>query len=381
MDIHLTKEQAKSFILRKQGLWGEYRFKGKEGAYSYIAMTRSMQFDPVNLVGRSPELSLHARVEGYVPSMLYELLYEDRKLIDYFDKNLCIVLTEDYPCFKRRRDFAENWYHAKEISSYCDKVIDEITKRGPLNSAELGMNDKADWHWGETRKGRACLEHLYYTGKLCIHHKHGMVKSYDLIERCYPNVAAAEDPQKSDREHYAWRVYRRIGAVGMLWDRPSDAWLGIDGMKSQERQLAFCDLIESGKILPTYVDGLKVPLYIQSDDKGLLNETGESQRTEVLPPLDSMLWDRKLISALFDFQYSWEIYTPQSKRKYGAYVLPVLSGSDIVGRLEAVREGETLRVKNIWYENGKTRPENLDDCLNRLAAFNNCMKVEEQRSV
>ncbi|HRV72963.1 MAG TPA: hypothetical protein P5116_03660 [Eubacteriales bacterium] len=42
MDIHLTKEQAKSFILRKQGLWGEYRFKGKEGAYSYIAMTRSM---------------------------------------------------------------------------------------------------------------------------------------------------------------------------------------------------------------------------------------------------------------------------------------------------------------------------------------------------
>lgn len=72
----------------------------------------------------------------------------------------------------------------------------------------------------------------------------------------------------------------------------------------------------------------------------------------LLPPLDSLLWDRQLIKALFDFQYKWEIYTPVLKRKYGAYVLPILYDKNLIGRIESVADYKTqcLTIKNIWFE-------------------------------
>ena len=91
-----------------------------------------------------------------------------------------------------------------------------------------------------------------------------------------------------------------------------------------------------------------------------------------------MLWDRKLIEALFGFQYSWEIYTPASKRKYGYYVLPVLYGDRLVGRIEpkADRKANSLTVQNIWFEPGvrqtKTLSGMIDKAVCRLARFNGC---------
>ena len=75
-------------------------------------------------------------------------------------------------------------------------------------------------------------------------------------------------------------------------------------------------------------------------------------RQEFLAPLDNLLWDRKLIAALFDFDYTWEVYVPKDKRKYGYYVLPLLYGERLVGRIEPVfdKKARQLTVKNIWYE-------------------------------
>jgi uncharacterized protein YcaQ len=91
-----------------------------------------------------------------------------------------------------------------------------------------------------------------------------------------------------------------------------------------------------------------------------------------------MLWDRKLIRALWDFRYSWEIYTPAAKRQYGYYVLPMLYGDRFIGRIEpkADRKARTLTVSNIWLEPGVSRTKRLssriDSAVLRLAAFNGC---------
>ena len=88
-----------------------------------------------------------------------------------------------------------------------------------------------------------------------------------------------------------------------------------------------------------------------------------------------------MLAALWDFRYSWEIYTPASKRKYGYYTLPVLWGSDFIGRIEAVadQKEDTLRVKNIWLEPGVRQTGKLqlafDRTLRRFARFNDCTKV------
>ncbi|MNP54312.1 hypothetical protein D3C76_1488570 [compost metagenome] len=93
------------------------------------------------------------------------------------------------------------------------------------------------------------------------------------------------------------------------------------------------------------------------------------------------MWDRKLINELFGFDYTWEIYTPAIKRKFGYYVLPLLYGESFIGRAEIIveRKTGTLVVKNIWYENGVKQTTQLrtalNRCLQKFALFNGCETI------
>ena len=105
-------------------------------------------------------------------------------------------------------------------------------------------------------------------------------------------------------------------------------------------------------------------------------------RLEFLAPLDPLFWDKAMIATLWDFRYSWEIYTPAEKRKYGYYTLPILWGEQFIGRIEAAADykGSTLLVKNIWFEPGIRLTKNirtsLERTVNRFSKFNGCTTVE-----
>ena len=100
----ITREQARQFILAKQGLIGQYRFTGKDGAYEYVRQAGCIQYDPVDVCGKNAELTLQSRVKGFTKPMLQKLLYKDRKLVDYADKELSIWPSEDWPYFSSYRD-------------------------------------------------------------------------------------------------------------------------------------------------------------------------------------------------------------------------------------------------------------------------------------
>ena len=133
------------------------------------------------------------------------------------------------------------------------------------------------------------------------------------------------------------------------------------------------------------VQGIRGQLYCRERDREMLLSamSGEhfSPRCEVIAPLDPMLWDRKLIRALFGFAYSWEIYTPAAQRKYGYYVLPLIVGEGFAGRVVAVRDekASALRVRHIWLEPGVRPTKKLDAAISgamrRLARFNGCREV------
>jgi uncharacterized protein YcaQ len=198
-------------------------------------------------------------------------------------------------------------------------------------------------------------------------------------------ILNAGPPFTTEEERFAWHVKRRIGAVGLLWNRTSDAWLGL-GMKPAERAAAFGKLLDDGIIFGVTVEGMKEPLYILTDDAAVLDTVLSANRftprCELIAPLDSFIWDRKLIKALFEFEYTWEIYTPVFKRKYGAYVLPLLYGEQFIGRVEVVcdRKTKTLIVKNIWYEDTVKQTKNFlsafKRCLKRFAQFNGCDNIQ-----
>jgi hypothetical protein len=240
-----------------------------------------------------------------------------------------------------------------------------------------------DWPWAPTTLSRAVLETLYFRGDLIIHHKKGNNKYYSLAEDYIEEmILNTEDPNKTEDDFTKWQVLRRIGSVGLLWNKASDAWLGINKFNGERRNNIFSLLLSENKIVGCKVEGIQATLYFLKEDeeliKTVLSQDAFKQRLEFIAPLDNMLWDRKLIRALFDFDYKWEIYTPKSQRKYGYYVLPVLYGNRFVGRIEIVLDKKVrqLNVLNFWKE-GNTK---IDDDfyklfqteINQFMFFNHC---------
>ena len=390
-------EEARHFILGKQGLLGTYRFVGKGGALQYIQQAGCIQYDPVDVFGKNAELTLQSRVKGFTRSMLAELLYVDRLLVDYSDKELSIWSREDWPYFSGYRAMSKVHGAGFEgIPELEARAIAFIREHGPVSSDTLPIEGKIYWHssmhWSghwqnQSHAARSVLEQLYTDGVLLIHHKSGSRKYYDLAERYFsPELLNAENPCPDDMALLRWRIKRRVGAVGMLWNRRSDAWLGIN-MSTEQRNAAINALEADGIIVKAEVESIRSPLFFLAEDIPLMEEVRQGAldtkpRLEFLAPLDPMLWDRKLVEALWDYHYKWEIYTPVNQRKYGYYVLPILYGDKFVGRIEAAadRKAATLVVRNIWYEDGvrptKKLARAIEGACRRLAKFNDCVQIK-----
>ena len=394
----LTKIQARQFILAKQGLLGSYRFYGKAGAYEYVQQAGCIQYDPVDVCGKNAELTLQSRVKGFQKTMLAELLYQDRLLVDYTDKELSIWPTRDWPYFsvfrERSRVHGAGFPGLAELES---EALSYIRSNGPVSSDTLPIDGEIFWHssihwsgnWEKNSKAaRSVLEQLYTDGILVIHHKNGSRKFYDLAERYLdPELLSANSPCEDEYAFLRWRVLRRIGAVGLLWDKNSMAFLGIQ-MNAEQRRQTFSALEAEGTILPVRIEGIRALFYYRSEDDPLMQDVlsgriDRRRRLEFLAPLDPLLWDKALIAALWDFHYSWEIYTPADKRKYGYYTLPVLWGERFIGRIEAAADhtSKNLRVKNIWFEPDirltKELRAAISRTLMRFAKFNGCTAIED----
>lgn len=345
-------------MLLKQGLYGDHRFTGKKGIHAFIKQAGCVQFDPIDVCGKNHELVLQSRVVGFEKKWLYELLYKDRVLMDWFDKNMSICEVEDWPYFTHQRDRAKKSSRSKvEIDKVSESILEYINQNGPVCSADLGYNQKVDWSWAKTSLSRAALDTLYYQGNLVISHKKNTRKYYDLSTRYIKKERLnALNPNSTDKQRYMWHVLRRIGSVGMLHNNASYAFIGINGMKAKERNEAFEALLSDGLIKELVVEGIKKPFYYKSVDNDILQKAIHNEETyeriEFIAPLDNVLWDRKLVEEIFGFSYKWEIYTPIKNRKYGYYVLPILKDDAFIGRIELVRNKKEkyFDIANIWWE-------------------------------
>ena len=392
--LTLTNKQARRFILAHQGLWPPHKFEGKAGIIDFVRGVGCIQFDPLDIVGHNPELVLQSRVSDFRPTMLQELLYEDRKLIDGWDKMMAIYCIEDWPYFVYRRREAtiqsrtRDYSVVKYVFPQIHKTIEE---RGPLSSIDLDHDQKVDWAWGPTRLANVALDSMYYMGELVVHHKVHTRKVYDLASRHIPEkLFLAPDPHKTKEQYHDWHVHRRIGSVGMLWNKGS-VWHGIYGTGRDERVGALRRLTKQGKAVEVYVEGINTPFYMRSQDRDVLDmvvESGNgSMRATVLAPLDNLLWERELVKQLFDFDYTWEVYKPIPERKYGYYVLPILYGDRFIARFEPGRDKRNgaLAIKNWWWEPGATPTTEmhtaLRDCFKRFLGYLSTEKLQVDRTL
>jgi uncharacterized protein len=379
--MEISKQQARTFLLVYQGLWSNDRYTGKLGIMDYIRKVGCIQYDPLNIVGHNPELVLQARVADFHPGLLRELLYHDRLLLDGFDKLMSIYPVEDWPYFRRWREAArhDSGDSAEMIHSVVDHVREQIKARGPLSSLDLNLPEIVNWDWAQSRLARAALESMYFWGELVVHHRVHTRKYYDFTYRHLPGeILQAPEPNPSEESYQDWHVHRRIGSVGLLWDRSGEAWY-IHSIKSKQRKAALKRLLDQEKVVQIQVSGIKDPFYFRSQDLPILEDVlaiePSPPKARIMAPLDNLLWDRRLLRQIFDFKYTWEVYVPASKRRYGYYVLPILYGDCFIARFDPGFDKKTavLTIKNWWWEDEVELTDlmkaDLIDCFNRFMKY------------
>jgi len=390
--LSLSLEQARRFLLAHQGLLPPRALEGKSGILDFIRHVGCIQFDPIDLVGRNPDLVLQSRVAGYSPRLLEELLYSDRVLVDGWDKMAAIYCTLDWPCFGRHRDLMRRRY-GDPLSPPMQAVpfvLEAIRERGPLKSHDLEHEERIVWSWGHpTRLVRATLEVLSAMAHIHTHHRVRSVRYFDLIERVLPaEILAARDPNPTEAAYQDWHVLRRVGGLGLA---PSSGapeyWLGIPGVKTAEaRRAVLAHLVEQDRLVAVRVEGApRRTFFLRSQDLPTLAKTEEVEAepsAAFLAPLDNLCWDRELLREIFDFDYCWEVYKPASVRRYGYYVLPVLCGDRFVARCEPRfdKKTQTLMVAGWWWEKGIRPNASMRQALvASLSAFARYLEAEDVR--
>lgn len=386
MTISCSKKTIQKFILFKQFLFSPREIAGMKGIEIIFNNLRAIQYDPQNPCGRNVDLSLQARVKAICPSDYYRWLYDQRKGIEVYDKELTVVPIEDLPLcrgrFPRSRkrkltDFLKN--NEKELK----QLIKHVENQGPICSHDLSENKQVDIFWEPTRWSKVALDSLWKIGKLVISFRKNGRKYYDLPHKVYGNKFVWKDQAFKKKLHGEY-ITRRIKSVGMLPAAGTGtAWLGIGIGK--EIKPVVSKLIKQKKLIEIEVDEVKSRYVINSSDLDLLSglkKKNSSKKMSFLPPLDNLLWDRKMVKDIFGFEYKWEAYMPVSSRKFGHYVLPMLYGLEFIGRIEPKynKEGGILEIKGFWIEpNYKWDKETSQSFWKYLEEFQNYLNSKNTK--
>jgi uncharacterized protein YcaQ len=330
----VSREEARRIAIRAQLLDGS-----ATNILETVRQLGFLQIDPVSTVAPPQQLVLWSRLGTYDVTELDRLLWDEKKLVEW---NAYIWPIEDLPLLKARMRHRSNRYAGerrgieflRENASYKRYVLRELEQNGPMLSRELDDDSVRTWKshgWHGSRNTAVLLEILHARGVVAIVGRRNGQRLWDLAERWYPETetVALRDADRLLAERRFRALGVRLTARG--WEAHPDA----------------------------------------TDD-------AVSERVTFLSPFDRLIHDRDRAEALFDFRYRLEMYVPKAKREYGYYVLPVLRGDRIVGRIEPRfdRRTKTLEVLGAWGDASRA-----DEALASLAAFLGAERIETQREI
>jgi uncharacterized protein YcaQ len=332
----VTPAEARRIAVRAQLLDGS-----ATGVLDTVRRLGFLQIDPIATVATPQQLVLWSRLGAYDAAELDRLLWEERKL---FEWGAFIRPIEDFPLIlarmRRKRTGKYAWERRgteflRKNAAFREYVLRELEQRGPLLARELGDTSVRTWDsggWWGSRNVAVMLELLEGRGQVAIVGRRGSHRLWDLAERWFPDVEPP--PLKEAERLLAEKRFRALGvrlARDGSWEAHTDAQDG------------------------------RVPA-----------------RTTFLSPFDRLIHDRDRAEALFGFRYRLEMYVPKAKREYGYYVLPILRGDRLVGRIEPVFDRKTavLRVNSVYWEPG-VKPVSLDRPLRALARFVGAGSIEQ----
>ena len=364
---HVSAAAARRFLVLRHLLAPPRSLPAeRESVLRVVDRLGSLQFDPLEVAGRNHDLVLLARIAGYQREWTDHWLYADRRLYETYNKSLNIVPVAELPLYRWIWD-REGRHHGAtafdEHAPLVEELLERIRTQGSLLPRDVGPRQAIEWYWRPTNQVRAILEALAEAGRIGIARREGNLRVYDLIERLFPPEILAERPDEEvQQRHRLLSRYRANGLLGSSGNQ--ELWVGGTGY-SADRAARRGVLLDQGRLLPVAVEGFKGERFIVAEDTAFLDQAEAELEADVPPggaepavtfvaPLDPLCWDRDLLRRLFGFDYVWEVYVPQPKRRWGYYVLPLLYGDRLVGRIEPrlERRAKTLDVVGLWWEPG-----------------------------
>ena len=290
-----------------------------------------LQLDPISTVAPPQHLVLWSRLGPHDRSELDRLLWEERKLVEW---DAFLWPVEDLPLLlarMRQKPGASGLQrrlvdYLRENASFRRYVLRELERRGPLLSREIDDHPsmrREDHRWWGSRKMGLMLQVLNARGEVAVVGRRGGQRVWDLAERWYPETAKV-------------------------------SWVEAERAFTEKRFRSLGVRLDKGRWL-AHPDASAEPV---------------DKRVTFLSPFDRLVHDRARAEALWGFHYRLEMYVPKAKREYGYYVLPILRGDRVIGRIEPLhdRKGGELRVLGTWWEDG-VRPVSLRTPLGELARF------------
>ncbi|MGA9277908.1 winged helix-turn-helix domain-containing protein [Ilumatobacter sp.] len=346
----LSASQARRIALYAQG-FGAARPTGRidrrhlRRVLQHIGL---IQIDSVNVLVRSQELPLFARLGAHPRSLIPDAT-ADGELFEYWVHEACHVPVEQRPLYQWAMDGNPRWKSMRRFAAERPDLIDSVRERlrtdGPLIASDLAMRDRPKGQWWDWDDGKLALEHLFQSGEVAATRRpNDFGRVYDLAERVIPErILNLPAPTEHDAKKELLVLAAGYHGVGTAADL-------ADYHRLAHTRSAIAELVEEGRLVATTVDGWKQTAFMHPD----AHLPRWIRARALLSPFDPVVWFRDRAERLFDFHYRIEIYVPRPKRVFGYYVLPFLLGDRLVARvdLKADRSTGRLLVRGAYAEPG-----------------------------
>jgi uncharacterized protein YcaQ len=334
----LTAGEARRIALAAQG-FATPRPTGpvsKRQLLKLIERLGVVQLDSVNVVSRTHYVPAFSRLGAYPRTMLEELAWaKKRPLFEYWAHEASLLPLSAQPLMRWRMQDAHDgvgtWKGVarflRERRDFVDKVLQEISTRGPMAASELEMGHKGEggwWGWSEAKRAVECL---FWTGELTTATRRGTFERvYGLPEKVLPRaVIEAPTPAREDAQRELYRRAIRAMGIATAKDLRDYFRMPVEGAKAR-----MAELVEDGSMVPVTVKGWREQAYVDPAAKRPRRVDAQA----LLSPFDNLIWFRERTERMFAVRYRIEIYTPAAKRTHGYYVLPFLEGDALTARVD-----------------------------------------------
>jgi uncharacterized protein YcaQ len=368
--LTITIETARRFILGKQGLWPGRRWRGIEGTEQAMRAMEYLQLDPLRIIARSQDITLHSRVLDYMPGMWEDLAYQQRKFFDWGGW-LAVRPMDELPHWRvvmrreRDGDYGDSRIH-RMASDHADAINEMraiLRERGTVSNRDFEMATRTRTQSYRGRKDSAlALYYLWRTGEVMTHHRENFERVYALTETVAP-ASLIRESDEAEADRFLLRKEASFFGLSPL-RRTADAFHGR-GEPDRSAKKMLEAMVADGDLIEVQVEGWKRVHYALGSDAEALREvsagrvpkawapleTTTSEEVVFLAPLDHVS-ARGRAKELFGFDYVWEVYKPEHQRRFGYYTLPILWGNRLVARFDSKldRTINTFVILGLWLE-------------------------------